>query len=85
MYLIQSGSLTLDPRQVEVFCQEAGGGHARGLLHPARRPQLAHRGVDEREAGAAGPPRAQRRGGGGAGRPLNVAAVWRVAVGVEGE
>eukprot|EP00955_Chlamydomonas_euryale_P058178 356995-Chlamydomonas_euryale.AAC.22 len=53
----------VQPVHVEVLCQQARSRHAHALLHPAGATQLAHAGVDEREAGCAALPRAECRGG----------------------
>ena len=41
----------------QVLDQKRGGDHARPVVHPAGRPQLAHAGIDDRIAGAPAPPR----------------------------
>ena len=49
------------PVQVEVLRQERRADHADALLHPPRRPQLAHARVNQREPRPPLLPRPQRR------------------------
>ncbi len=54
--LVLEPALTLSPVDVQVFGQERGRDHPRPVVHPVRRRELAHRGVDQRKAGASALP-----------------------------
>ena len=57
------------PVDQKIFHEEGCGDHADPVVHPARLGELAHAGVDDREAGATFGPRRELLIGGWAGLP----------------
>jgi len=58
--LLAEVPVTVPPVQAQVAGQERGGEHPGAVVHEALGGQLAHPGVDDGDAGLAGPPGGQR-------------------------